>query len=139
MSTIKDIKRGFFANETKWSKPVIEASGFTVIPSIILEHQDDLNLNSTDINVILHLAKHWWAAENPPHPSKKSIAKSMGVTTSTVQRSVAKMEREGLIQREKRYQANGGQQTNLYHFDGLIDRITPYAEEVISSKREKNK
>jgi hypothetical protein len=43
------------------------------------------------------------------------------------------MEQEGFIKREARYTKKkfGGQDTNTYHFDGLIKLATPHAEEFI--------
>ena len=43
------------------------------------------------------------------------------------------MESAGFIQREKRFTKRkfGGQDTNTYHFDGLIKAATPFAEEFV--------
>ena len=118
-------------NEEKWTATLMDA-GWTVIPSIVLEKQAALGLDAVDVNILLHLAKHWWYRENPPHPAKSSIAKAMGVDPSTVRKRIARMESEGLIQREARYKHLGGQETNFYHFDGLIRALTPHAEEFIA-------
>jgi hypothetical protein len=49
------------------------------------------------------------------------------------------MERDGLIKREYRFNPKkGGQDTNVYHFTGLIKAATPFAEEAIQT-REKRK
>ncbi len=45
-----------------------------VLPSIILEKQHALGLDAIDVNILLQLARHWWYRDNPPHPSKASIA-----------------------------------------------------------------
>jgi hypothetical protein len=118
-------------NEEKWSVTLMDA-GWTVVPSIVLEKQAALGLDAIDVNILLHLAKHWWYRENPPHPSKVSIAKAMGIDPSTVRKRIARMESESLIQREARYKKLGGQETNFYHFDGLIKAVTPHAEEFIA-------
>lgn len=120
-------------NEEKWT-PTLMNAGWTVIPSILLEKQAALGLDAIDVNILLHLAKHWWYRENPPHPSKVSIAKAMGIDPSTVRKRIARMQSEGLIQREPRYKKLGGQETNFYHFDGLIRIITPHAEEFIAMR-----
>jgi predicted transcriptional regulator len=119
-------------NEEKWSSTLMEA-GWTVLPSIILEKQDALGLDAIDVNILMHLAKHWWYSNNPPHPSKAAIAKCMDIDPSTVRRHIASMEAAGFIRREKRFtkRKHGGQDTNIYHFDGLIKEATPYAEELI--------
>lgn len=120
-------------NEEKWSTVLMNA-GWTVIPSILLEKQAALGLDAIDVNILLHLAKHWWYRENPPHPSKISIAKAMGIDPSTVRKRIARMQSEGVIQREYRYKRLGGQETNFYHFDGLIKALTPHAEEFITMR-----
>jgi len=124
-------------NEEKWTATLIDA-GWTVVPSIVLEKQAALGLDAIDVNILLHLAKHWWYRENPPHPSKASIAKAMGIDPSTVRKRIARMESEGLIRREARFKNLGGQETNFYHFDGLIKAVTPHAEEFIA-QREKQR
>jgi DNA-binding transcriptional MocR family regulator len=119
-------------NEEKWSSTLMEA-GWTVLPSIILEKQHALGLDSIDVNILLQLARFWWYSDNPPHPSKAAIAQCIGVDKSTVRRRIARMEQEGFIRREARYTKKkfGGQDTNTYHFDGLIKLATPHAEEFI--------
>jgi len=45
------------------------------------------------------------------------------------------MEKDGIIRREARYTAAGQQETNFYHFDGLIKAATPFAEEALLEKQ----
>ena len=124
-------------NEKKWTKTLM-AAGWTVIPSIILDRQRGFGLDAVDINILLHLAKHWWFSDNPPHPSKASIAECMDIDERTVQRHIAKMEAAGLIKRVARYtKKNEGQDTNYYHFDGLIKEATPFAREATQVKEKR--
>ena len=120
-------------NEEKWSPRLMEA-GWTVMPSIILEKQHALGLDAIDVNILLQLARYWWYRDNPPHPSKASIAECLGVDRSTVRRHIAAMEAAGLIKREARFKKSGGQETNAYHFEGLIKEATPFAEEAIRER-----
>ena len=120
-------------NERKWGKPLMEA-GFTVFPNIILERQQTLGLDPTDVNILLHLARYWWEKENAPHPSKKSIAAAVGVHPRTVQRRIANMEAAGFIKREQRRTDSKTNKTNRYHFDGLVEAATPYAEEALQER-----
>ena len=94
-------------NEEKWSPDLMEA-GWTVLPSIILEKQHALGLDAIDVNILLQLARHWWYRDNPPHPSKATIAECLGVDRSTVRRHIAGMEAVGLIRREARFKKTGG-------------------------------
>lgn len=124
-------------NEEKWT-PTLMAAGWTVIPSVILERQRALGLDAIDINIILHLVRHWWYSDQPPYPSKKTIAQCMKIDESTVRRRIAAMEKEGIIQRKSRFDPKyGGQKSNEYHFDGLINEAKPYAEEWIEERKKR--
>ncbi len=121
-------------NEEKWTPALMEA-GWTVLPSIILEKQHALGLDAIDVNILLQLARYWWYSDNPPHPSKASIAECIGVDASTVRRHIARMEADGFIRREARYNKRfGGRETNTYHFDGLIKAATPHAKEFVEMR-----
>ena len=126
-------------NAKKWTRTLMDA-GWTVLPSVILEKQRALGLDPTDVNILLQLARYWWFSENPPHPSKATIAECMDVHPRTVQRHIAGLEAAGFIRRERRFNAKlGGQEANAYHFDGLIDEATPFAQEVIDTREERRK
>jgi MarR family len=100
-------RRELKKNEEKWTTPLMEA-GWTVLPSVILDRQRALGLDSVDVNIILHLAKHWWYRDNPPHPSKKALAECMGLDESTIRRHIARLESDGLIRREAPVRRAGG-------------------------------
>lgn len=126
-------------NERKWTKTLMDA-GWTVIPSVILERQQALGLSPVDVNILLHLARHWWEKDRLPYPSKKAIADCMGMSQSTIQRRIAAMERDGLIKRVPRFHGkHGGQRTNYYDFTGLIKGATPYAKEAIQEREARKK
>lgn len=124
-------------NEEKWSSALLNA-GWTMVPSIILEKQHALGLDAVDVNILLQLARYWWYSENPPHPSKAAIAECINVHPSTVRRHIARMESCGFIQRKARYDKKyGGQESNSYHFDGLIKEATPYAIESVATREQR--
>lgn len=137
----KDKDKDPYGLNKKWSKELL-TPGYTMLPSIILEKQAALGLDPIDINILLQLSRHWWTSENPPFPSKETIAKCIGRSKSTVQRHIAQMEANGFIKREERFDKNRGQQSNKYLFDGLIKIATPYAKEhydlKIKSQNENN-
>lgn len=121
-------------NEKKWSK-TLWAPGFAAIPIVILKYQRELKLDATDINIILHLVRHWWTAERLPYPSKAEIAGCMGISKSTVQRHVRKLEKAGLIKRIERHDSkHGGQSMNQYELQGLINKATPYAHQEMEER-----
>lgn len=76
-------------------------AGFQVVPDLLLKHQHDLGLSPTDLTVLLNVLMHWWYPERKPFPRSTTIAKRMGVTPRTVQRSLQQLEELGLLVREK--------------------------------------
>lgn len=120
--------------EQKWSPELIEA-GWTVLPAALIEHQRALGIDAIDINIILHLANRWWTADNRPMPSKASIATAMKIDPSTVRRRIQRMEKAGFIKREQRRISKVGSKTNIYHLDGLINELKPFAAEMVVQKK----
>ena len=122
-------------NEKKWTKTLMDA-GWTAMPSVIIERQKAFGLDPIDVNILLHLACHWWYATDLPFPSKQTMADAMRTSARTVQRRIAKMEHDGLIKRVERHHPKYGRQSNCYDFAGLIKEATPYAEEVIAAREQ---
>ncbi|WP_338446183.1 helix-turn-helix domain-containing protein [Pelagerythrobacter marensis] len=122
--------------EQKWSRELIEA-GWTVLPAALIEHQRALGLDALDINIILHLANRWWTADNRPMPSKNSIAEAMHIDPSTVRRRIQRMEAAGFVRREERRVSKVGSKTNIYHLDGLIENLKPFAADMVMKKKER--
>ncbi len=119
--------------EEKWSAALARA-GWTPLPNIILEKQGALKLKPLDVNILLQIAKHWWRADSAPFPSIDTVASAIGVTARTVQRRITAMQKARLIKRVERYYARGGQKSNAYTFDGLIERCKPFAEEAAKER-----
>jgi predicted transcriptional regulator len=76
-------------------------AGFQAVPDLLLKHQCELGLSPTDLAVLLNVLMHWWYPEKKPFPRSTTIAKRMGVTPRTVQRSLQQLEELGLLVREK--------------------------------------
>ncbi len=76
-------------------------AGFQAVPDLLLKHQGNLGLSPTDLTVLLNVLMHWWYPEQKPFPRSTTIAKRMGVTPRTVQRSLQQLEDLGLLVREK--------------------------------------
>lgn len=123
-------------NETKWSKPLMDA-GWNAIPSIVIEKQEALGLDALDMNIIIHLSNYWWRVDNLPHPSVATIAKAIGVKPRTVQKRISALQAVGLLTRIERRATRRGSDTNLYGFDGLITAATPYAQEKLAARARK--
>lgn len=126
------------SNERKWTKTLM-AVGWTALPSIILDKQPALGIDALDLNILLQLAKYWWNRDDLPYPSKDTLAESIGVNPSTIRKRIMRMEKEGLISRIRRHDQKGGQQSNFYSFEGLIEKMKPHAEEVLALRAQQEK
>ena len=124
------------AIESRWTKSLADA-GWTALPNVVLEKQAVLGLKPTDVNIILQIAKFWWQPGQAPYPSVKRVAEAMGVTPRTVQKRISKMVEAGLLEREERFYSQGGQTSNCYTFNGLIERCKPFAKEIIAERKRK--
>jgi DNA-binding transcriptional regulator YhcF (GntR family) len=129
-------QEGLRTNDQKWS-PLLMDSGWMALPNVVVENQRALGLDAVDINILLHLIRHWWQPDNLPHPSKRTIAECMSIDQSTVRRHLAKMERNGLISRVARYDKTLGQKTNAYEFSGLIEQCRAFAVETLKLREAK--
>lgn len=121
--------------ERRWSKEVLEP-GFTFVPSVILRAQARLHINATELALLLHLIDHWWEDDTMPFPSKKRLAERLGVSDKTVQRAMKRLEEEGLIKREPRSHASGGQASNRYDLSPLVDKLKPIARDMVEARDE---
>jgi predicted transcriptional regulator len=70
-------------------------------------------------------------------PSKNSIATAMNIDPSTVRRRIQRMENAGLVRREQRRISQIGSKTNIYHLDGLINELKPFAAQMVEQKKKR--
>ena len=91
--------RGF---EEKWG-PMAGKVGFTMIPTTLLRGAARLQLDPPKFAIVLQLLEHWWERDRDPYPSKETIATRVKLSPRQVQRHIAVLEKEGLVQsgREK--------------------------------------
>lgn len=122
----------------KWGAAVI-AEGYTVLPNVILQNQKALGLKHLDVLVLMCLLSHWWDKDDLPRPAKTSIAQTLDVDPRTVQRSIAKMEGQGYIQRRARRAGVGDNLPNYYDLSGLVASAQAQATEarLLKSARER--
>lgn len=130
-----DPKAAVRENEKKWGKTLMDA-GWTCIPSTIILRQRALGLDPVDMNIVLVIAAHWWKANQLAFPSKKLIADTIGKDPTTVRRRLAKLEKDGMIERILRPQPGGRHNSNEYRLTGLIAGAEPFAKEEIAKRAE---
>lgn len=79
----------------------VSIAGFQAVPDLLLKNQATLGLSTTDLVVLLNVLMHWWYPTQKPFPRSTTIAKRMGVSQRTVQRSLIQMESLGMLRRIK--------------------------------------
>ncbi|WP_374153197.1 helix-turn-helix domain-containing protein (plasmid) [Xanthomonas hortorum pv. hederae] len=63
--------------------------GYAAIPSILLQGQRRLGLNNTQAMICIHLLDYWHHEDRRPFPSKRDLARRMGVTEKTIQTNIS--------------------------------------------------
>ncbi len=108
---------------------VVAEAGFQPLPDMLLFHQAELGLRSEDLNVLLNVMAHWYLPERMPYPRPTTIAKRMGVSERTVQRTLTRLRKLGLIGKIKN--ADGRQAIDL---TPLMTRLEPLAKKRLAQK-----
>lgn len=129
----KIVTRDEKALHQKWGAAVI-AEGYTALPNVILQNQKALELKHLDVLVLMCLLSHWWDKDALPRPAKATIAQTLDVDPRTVQRSIAKMEAQGYIQRKARWAGVGDNLPNSYDLSGLVAAAKRLAEQARKRK-----
>jgi predicted transcriptional regulator len=110
------------ASEAKWGAAVMKL-GFCIVPSLLLRAQRRLQLNPTQLAVLMQLCDYWWEEARKPYPSKEALAQRLGLSARQVQRYIAELEEAGLVQRLERRAPHGGKLSNIYDLSGLVARL----------------
>lgn len=104
--------------EAKWGEAIGPGAGFVAVPVAFLRLQSRFGLTATDMLVAINMLAHWWNPNAPVFPRTTAIAKRMNCSVRTVQRSLDRLARLGLVARGKDAQ---GRRT--YNFQGLAERL----------------
>lgn len=110
----------------KWG--VVTDPGFLVVPYVLMLHQADLGLSSENLNVLLNVIAHWHAQGRMPYPHSATIAKRMGASQRTVQRSLSWLCKNGFIAKGAKLRRKDAQ---AYDMEPLKTKLKPYALERI--------
>jgi DNA-binding MarR family transcriptional regulator len=111
-------------NSKKWGNKAM-ALGYVQIPSLLIQRQRELGLDSVSLNIVLQLATYWWRKDDLPYPSKKTLADALHLDESTIRRRIAALEKTGYLIRERRSNSANGQMSNRYNLSGLIKKLEP--------------
>ena len=91
--------------------------GFTVIPNVLLHSQGFLDISASEMSVLLQIFMHWWSVDEWPHPRPSAIAKRIGVTPRSVERSIKSLEEKGLLMRLDSCPKRGNPDITVRYFD----------------------
>jgi predicted transcriptional regulator len=122
-------------SEKKWGVPVM-SHGHAQVPSLLLRMQRRLNIDATQLAIVVHLIDFW--RDQEPFPSKATLATRLNVSTKTVQRAIARLEEQGYIERVERYDQHG-RTSNNYSLDGLVTKLKEIEPEVAQEREEARK
>ena len=109
-----------------WGDAITERSGFVAVPMSLLKLQSKLGLDPVDLGVVVNLLGYRWTSEAGVFPRNSIIAKRMGVSERTVQRSTQKMIKLGLITRT--LDVEGRRVLKLDTLVALVAKLTPSTE-----------
>lgn len=124
------------STERIWGKPVL-SHGYTGVPSILIKAQCQLGITPLQMNIIIQLLDYWHDPERKPFPTKQDLADRMNVTGKTIQNNMRQLEQAGLVRREARKTACGDWSSNIYHLDGLVERIKKLEPEFTEAREKK--
>lgn len=99
-------------------------AGFVAVPNMLVKAQTRLGITAIDMVVLLNIIMHWWHRDRRPSPTSATIAKRSGLAHRTVQRSLQKMEADGLILRIR-----VAKDRTEYSLEGLKNRLEYYARQ----------
>lgn len=86
--------------DEKWGEETAK-HGWVAVPTTLFFAQQTLGINALELNVLLNLIMHWWNKEKSPYPSQAAIARRMGVSVRTVQRTLDDLVEKQLIEKQR--------------------------------------
>ncbi|WP_252508535.1 helix-turn-helix domain-containing protein, partial [Acinetobacter baumannii] len=95
--------------------------GWIGVPTLLLFAQDELQITPLELNVLLNLIMHWWNKDKHPYPAQASIARRMGMSVRTIQRTLDDLVAKGLIEKHRSSIHNPVfKGRNIYRLDPLV-------------------
>lgn len=106
-------------------------AGWSPVPDVLLFNQHKLGIQSDDMVVLLNLMAHYYVKNEMPFIRPTTIAKRIGVSQRSVQRSIARLRKQGVILKGK-HETNG----HITHdLTPLIKRLQPLGIERIDGRK----
>ncbi|WP_192843508.1 helix-turn-helix domain-containing protein [Aureimonas sp. N4] len=117
----------------------VRRHGYTAVPTMLVRAQHRLQLKPTAFCVLIQLIEHWRTRDRVPYPTKQQLADRIGVSQSTIQQTIRKLEKAGLVQRVQHKTASGDWGANTYHLDGLVKKLKEIEPDFAKEKEERAK
>lgn len=108
----------------KWGEAAI--AGWQAVPDVLLKNQSRLGLSATELLVLLNVLSFWWYAEELPFPRGTTIAKRMGMTPRTVQRSLQALIDKGLLAKKRDF-GRDNKERDVLDPSGLVEALKKLA------------
>lgn len=124
--------------DTLWGSDV-RRHGYTAVPTMLVRAQNRLQLKPTAFCVLIQLIEHWRTKDRAPFPTKQQLADRLGVSQSTIQQTMRKLENAGFVQRTQHKTASGDWGANTYHLDGLVQKLKALEPEFAKERDERTK
>ena len=119
-----------------WGKAVI-SNGYAGIPSILIQAQARLGLTPMQFNILVQLLDYYRDPGRAPFPSRAELGRRIGVGPKTIQTNIRQLEQAGLVRREQRKTAAGDWGSNVYHLDGLVERVRKLEPEFTQARKDR--
>ena len=117
--------------EQRWGDGL--GGGFTVVPTVLLHHQNKLGLNPDHLVILINLVSHWWDADRMPYPRTETLARRTGLSLRTVQRRIKELEQNGFLRRIPREEDSGVMSTK-YDLEPLVEKLKPLGHEAMTQR-----
>ena len=104
-------------------------AGWSPLPDVLLFNQHKLGIGSEDLNVLLNMMAHYYSPGAMPFVRPNVIAKRMGVSTRSVQRSITRLRKKRLIAK-----VHGPKRQVVHDLQPLLDKLQPLVRDRIADK-----
>jgi len=117
----------------------VMAHGYTAIPNIMVRAQARLGLNPTQFNILVQLLSYYIEPDRPPYPPKKHLLDRTGISEATLKNHLKALEEAGFIKREQQVTNAGDFGSNIYHMDGLVEKLQKLVPNFDEERKEREK
>ena len=92
-----------------------------------------MDLEPIDVVILLNITMQWWKFDELPYPRPSALARRMAVSTRTVERRIAKLQKLGLLVRRTSEEVRG-KTVRKYDLSGLVKELKKYAEASLAER-----